>query len=277
MKQANTEINIDELTAELLKELGSMRKYRDVQIPEATLRDLVSSEINRYKNIQDIRQSVREKLHHIVAPYLGDPDYLQASAELSALQSSNVQGTRDFCLKMLGSHASTRERVPFLTAFYQQLWSVTGLPGSIIDLACGMHPFGLPWMGLEKETEYLAFDLHQPRTDLLNQFFRHGAYHNSQAVHQDILVQPPARKVQVALFFKEAHRFEQRQHGCNRTFWQALQVDWLLVSLPAENLTGSHSMRDRQQRLVETTLQGLDWPVTEIQIHQEIIYCIHKL
>ena len=272
MKPANTDPNIDMLTADLLKELGAIRKYRDVQLPEVTLRDLVSSEMNRYKNVRDVRQAVREKLHHIVAPYLGDPDYSQSAVELSTLKPSDLQGTQDFCLKMLGSHASTRERIPFLTAFYQQLWNVTGRPDSIVDLACGMHPFGLPWMGLNSETEYRAYDLHQPRTALINQFFQQSGYARSQAIHQDILVQPPVNEAQVALFFKEAHRFEQRQHGCNRAFWQALQVEWLLVSLPAENLTGTHSMRDRQQRLVETTLAGLDWPVTEIQIHQEIIY-----
>ena len=53
---------------------------------------------------------------------------------------------------------------------------------------------------------------------------------------------------------KEAHRFEQRQHGCNRAFWQALQVDTLVVSLPAVSLDGQRSLVERHQRLVSQTI-----------------------
>ena len=81
----------------------------------------------------------------------------------------------------------------------------------------------------------------------------------------------------MAFFFKEAHRFEQRQRGCNRPFWQAIRARWLLVSLPANSLTGRRDLAAHQRALVQRTLQGLDWPVSEIQIHDEMIFCIKKV
>ena len=59
-------------------------------------------------------------------------------------------------------------------------------------------------------------------------------------------------------------------------FWQALNVRWLVVSLPATNLTGRFDLADRQRKLVHETLTGLDWPVTELLVGNELIFCIGK-
>ncbi len=268
-------IDLDALSERLFQEIQHSRKYRSVDLPAETIRSLVAAESLRFTSAKEIAQSVREKLHHIVAPYLGDPDYAAAGAELSQLPAGFSAELEAFCLRLLGEHASTRERIPVLREVYQRLWAITGVPDSLLDLACGLHPFGLPWMGLPAGTRYYAYDLHQRRVDLLNQFFAHCGT-EGRAVYGDILVEPPQEPAKVAFFFKEAHRFEQRQRGCNRAFWQALPVEWLLVSLPAKNLTGTHSLRDRQQRLIDQTLTGLDWPVVELQIQQELFFCIHK-
>jgi 16S rRNA (guanine(1405)-N(7))-methyltransferase len=173
------------------------------------------------------------------------------------------------------SHASTRERIPQLETFYEQLWAVTGRPESILDLACALHPFGLPWMDLPVVTRYYAYDLHAPRVKLINRFLK-AMVHEALAKVQDILVNPPEVEADVALFFKEAHRFEQRQKGCNRPFFEALRVRWLLVSLPAADLSGHHSLVERQRNLMDSILAGLDWPVTELTIGNELVFCIRK-
>ncbi len=52
---------------------------------------------------------------------------------------------------------------------------------------------------------------------------------------------------------------------------------WLLVSLPASSLTGRHDLAEKQRKLVTTTLEGLDWPVHELLLHNELVFCIQKL
>lgn len=265
-----------QLLEDLAAQVRSSRKYRGIDIPTATLHDLLHQELERRPTQQAAMHAVREKLHNIVAPYLGDPDYPAARALIEdAFQSGQAAEIRAACLKMLSSHASTRERIPLLETFYPRLWQITGQPQVVLDLACGLHPFGLPWMGLDSQTRYFSYDLHRPRVDLLNHFFGLSGF-EPLAYHQDILVRPPEQSADVAFFFKEAHRFEQRRHGCNRAFWQALNVRWLLVSLPASNLTGRRSLVERQRSLVQTTLADLDWPVTEITYDNELVFCIQK-
>ena len=172
-------------------------------------------------------------------------------------------------------HASTKERLPILADFYQKIFAITGIPTSILDLACGLNPFALPFMNLPASISYRAFDLHQPRIDLINEFFTLLGY-PATAEKRDILVDPPQERADVAFFFKEAHRFEQRQHGCNRAFWESLNVNYLLVSLPTANLSGSHSMIDGQRILVERTIKDKPWSVQELVFDTEIVFCINK-
>lgn len=260
----------------LVRQIGGSRKYRELEIPHETLKDLLEQELGKGRSDSAAMQSVREKLHKIVAPYLGGPDYAAASEKLSsASQKGEIEALKPICREIMESHASTHERVPLLDQFYQRLWAVTGIPGSVLDLACGLHPFGLPWMGLPQTTRYYAYDLHAPRINLINHFFGLTGY-EAQGFVQDILVTPPTTLADVGIFFKEAHRFEQRKKGCNRPFFEALNVRWLLVSLPAVDLGGHHAMVDRQRKLMNSILSGTSWPVEEILIENELIFCILK-
>jgi 16S rRNA (guanine(1405)-N(7))-methyltransferase len=260
----------------LVNKILTSRKYRGLEIPVETVENLIAIANKGSSNLRDVEAIVRQKLHGITALYLGDPDYFDATRELEEFIAQDEPGNLErFCLKHLASHASTRERIPNQSQFYELLFSHTGKPDSILDLACGLNPLSIPWMELPWSTSYYAYDLNSPRVNFLNKFF--SALHRQPlAFKQDILVTPPQVKADVAFFFKEAHRFEERERGCNRKFWQALQVRHLLVSLPTENLNGNHSLLDQQRRLVAKTVNGLNWHVTELLFPKEIVLCIEK-
>ena len=159
--------------------------------------------------------------------------------------------------------------------FYRTIFEHIGKPRSILDVACAFNPFAFPWMGLPKSTAYHAYDLHTPRVKLINSFFKvYGIMPLAET--RDILLNPPAVQADTAFFFKEAHRFESRKKGCNRNFWISLPVKTIVVTLPAENLTGQHQMRDRQRNLVEKNIEGLGWNLEETEIGGEMIFFITK-
>ena len=264
--------SLDPLIADIL----ANRKYRDLGIPTATLRDLLDKEMPNHRSPKDAVKAVRKKLHNIVAGYLGDPDYASAAQSMAAaFQPGDPDQVKAACAALLSIHASTKERLALLADFYPRLFAVTGQPRVILDLACGLNPLCFPWMGLTATIQYHAYDLNAPRVDFINQYFALQGL-APLAVQQDILVSPPQQAADVAFFFKEAHRFEQRQHGCNRPFWQALNVRWLLVSLPPSSLTGRHSLIDGHRQLVYHTIRGLPWQVTELLFDNELVFCIDK-
>jgi 16S rRNA (guanine(1405)-N(7))-methyltransferase len=260
----------------LIDAILQSRKYRGLAIPSETVRDLLEQEMPRYRTQKEAVEVVRKKLHNIMAPYLGDPDYPAAAQQLDeAFASRDAAQIRQVCSSILEMHASSKERMPILDGFYERLFSLTGKPKTILDLACGLNPFALPWMDLPADIRYYAYDIHQPRLELINHFFYLEGLPKF-GIKQDILVDPPQVEAEVALFFKEAHRFDQRQHGCNRKLWCALRVRYLLVSLPTNSLSGRHNLVERQRQLVYGTLVGLPWQVTELMFESELVFCIDR-
>lgn len=266
----------DTFTSDLVARLTASRKYRNLNIPQQTIRDLVGKAMQFHVDPKEVEAVVRQKLHNLVAPYLGDPEYAELQDSLrdlpAELESAEI---KQFCLQVLNAHSSTRERITINEVFYRELFRVTGAPCTILDVACGLNPFALPWMHLQSDTRYLAYDLHQPRVDLISVFFAHVGQ-NASAIHQDILVDPPQVPVDVVFFFKEAHRFDQREHGCNRSFLRKLQAKYILLSLPTVSLTGHRSMLEQDRRLVRAACDGQGWQVSELLFDSEIVFCIRK-
>ena len=275
MSRKQIDIHIDELKI-LIDAILHSRKYRDLGIPEHTVRDLFEKEIEKRRTKKDALNNVRRKLHNIVALYLGNPDYAAATRALKeAFRSSDDESIKDACTLILNTHASTRERLPILSQFYNRIFELTGVPDTILDLACGLNPFSFPWMGLPNTVHYYAFDIHRPRVDLINYYFTLQGLEPLAQV-QDILVTPPDIKAEVAFFFKEALRFAKRQRGCNLPFWKSLRVRYLLVTIPTSSLSGRHNLVERQRHLISTILGNQPWQVTELEFESELVFCIDK-
>jgi len=239
----------------LLERVLNAHKYRESGLNPQTVLNLIDQEAPRQTSEKALYKAVRTKLHNIVAPYLGDPDYALLCERLDSLSDSSLESSElhAICLEALKAHASTAERIPQQEAIYQRLFAATGQPATIVDLACALHPLAFPWMGLPLSTAYHAYDIVQPRVGFINHFFETLGM-VPLAENRDILVSPPEIKADLGLFFKEAHRFEKRQPGCNREFWASLNVSTLAISLPTQNLAGTHSLLDLHRQLVETNL-----------------------
>jgi 16S rRNA (guanine(1405)-N(7))-methyltransferase len=261
---------------QIINRIQGSKKYRDIGIPEETLIDIINREAKYYPDYKSLEEVVRRKLHNIVAPYLENIDYAQELHDIeTAFDPSDESGIQSYCSYIMSQHASSKERLPHLAAFYQIIFSYIGVPGSILDLACGLNPFAIPFMSLPKTTHYHAYDIHKPRIDLINRFFSlYGM--QARAHHQDILVNPPEEKAEAAFFFKEAHRLEKRAPGSNRILWQALDVNFLIISLPITDLKHHHDLTMKHRKLVTETVAELNWRVTDFVIQDEIIFMIEK-
>lgn len=262
--------------AQIVTRILQSPKYRGKGIQPDTVRDLILKDAPNYNSSKELTKSVRRKLHNIVAPYLGEPDYKALTEKWLNIKGPSPDSplTRTLCLDILSQHASTKERIPTLESFYAQIFEITGTPDSILDLACGHHPIGFPFMHLPISTRYHAYDIIQPRINFINLFFESLGL-LPLAENRDILVSPPKIHADVGFFLKEAHRFEKRAPGSNRKFWEALNVDALVVSLPAHNLTGTHALVEQHRRLVDENLPP-SREIVNLQIGDEMLFILKK-
>jgi 16S rRNA (guanine(1405)-N(7))-methyltransferase len=262
-------------TEKLVKAVQSSRKYRELDLPEEMLRDLIAVNLPNSRSMAELKTNFRTALHNVIAPYLETIDY---DKEIQALQAENLslpETLEAYCLKIMAKHASTRERIPHLEQFFDTIQEVIGSPHSILDLACALDPLCLPWIKLSPSASFKAYDINGPRVRYL-QAFLSLAYPNYQAIQQDILLHPPKEKADCAFFFKEAHRLEKRQPGSTRILLDGINVSTVVLSLPAVDLKGHHSLEVFHRRLVEKALEGTTWQQEVHLVGNELLFFIHK-
>jgi 16S rRNA (guanine(1405)-N(7))-methyltransferase len=261
----------------LIERVKRSRKYRDLDLPDDMMLDLLKKEAVNASSTADLDDRFRTKLHNIIAPYLETIDYSFETKRLHKQPEllGDVAREKAWAEVLLSNHASSRERLPFLSELYATIWDEVGVPASILDLACALDPLGLPWMNLPEMTSYLAYDIHKPRVDFLNSYFA-IAHPNARAFQQDILVNPPENQAEVAFFFKEAHRMEKREPGVLPRFFESIPAALLVVSLPATDLKGHHSLDGYHSALIRTSIEGKPWQMTETQVGGELLFFIRK-
>ncbi len=258
----------------LVTAVKQSRKYGDTS--EETIRQLATEALQRHKKPKAALKSVRTQLHSIMAPYLGDPDYEAAKKQLTAVFATHdpVQ-IKATCRALLATHLSTRERLPLLDIFYREIFAVTGKPRSLLDIACGLNPLAFPWMDLPTSVRFYAYDIHEPRIDFLNHYFRLQGL-EPLAKLQDVALQFPQEQADVALFLKEMPRFARNYGDLGRPLLEALNVHWLVLSFPEISTHGGRNLTPRYREFMAQLSDGLPWQTTEILFEGELVFCIEK-
>ena len=258
----------------LAQKIGGMPKYRGVGVPMETIRSLVKQGFVSGAGMKAVEKTARMKLHNIVAPYLGDLDYRKAAAEFLAVKD-DAEELAAFCFGGLNRHASTEERGRDVVKMYKLLFAKLGETRSVCDLACGLHPLGLPFMGLKRGTVYRAYDLHRPRAEFLDIFIK-GLGYAGGGFHRDIYIDPPAEPVGAAFFFKEAHRLEKREPGATVRLIDGVPANKFVVSLPVSGMNGRRRLSGRYEDMLLSYADKNKYPVETMEFGNEVFYIIDK-
>ncbi len=265
--------NVEQEIEAIVASIKRSKKYRDVY--EGTIRELVRSEFGKHKR-KVLEKAVRKRLHRIVAPYVGDPNYERATVELETAFASGDSGTvRNACARILSSHTSTRERLQIVDRFYKDIFALTGTPGAILDIACALNPLTFPWMGLPNTLEYHAYDIHERRVEFVNTFFSLQGLPTLAKV-QDVAVDFPQERADVAFFLKELHRFEQNYEKRGLALLDALRARYLVVSFPTVSLHSGRSLTEHYRQSFPKLIAGRGWEIEEIEFETELVFCVDK-
>jgi 16S rRNA (guanine(1405)-N(7))-methyltransferase len=262
---------------DLVEKISKSRKYRNTGIPRKTIEDVLNQELARFAKEGDALKSARAILHNVMAPYLGDPDYEAEEKRLEAHCASEDKKDLDsFCREILMRHDSTRERMPYLEDFYKTINDIAQQPKVILDLACGLNPFALPFTGFPNNISFHAYDIHKPRVDLINSFFSCEGIAPLAEV-RDVLLDPPQIAADAAFLFKEAHRMEKRRKGSSRDLVHSLNAKVIFISLPNRSLDGQRDLHQRMDALFQQISTGLECETDCLEFPGEKLYWIKRI
>lgn len=260
--------------------------------------ELLVSDIKKKRELQGISESIiKEKLLSYLKqnPKLNlenkrSSDYKKVIKEVRATLRRQYglfreeKITEDFTniQKMLLSHSSTKERLPFYPELYKQIFQITGNPTSIIDLACGINPLSLEFMGPDK-LRYYAYDISEKEIALLNKYFswknKSNRAFNGLAQVLDISNVDSVKKVPKAdlcFLFKIVDILDQgKGHKKSEEVIKAVPTRFVVVSFATATMSGK-PMTAPRRRWMEWLCKRLGYSYEILEFSNEIFYVVRK-
>jgi len=264
---------MEDLRHAIVEGLKRSRKYQDLCDP--VLERIAAWAAARHAAPRQAIHAAKRKLHQVYGAYAARMNLARIAQLVGALSPADSDERRkQVCARILDAHASTRERQPFLDRLYPALRAALGVPRSILDLACGLHPFGLPWMDLPLETEYYALDISRGLVTLLNQFFVAAGRRPNAACH-DLLTDAPLRSADVALLFKLLPLLERQEPGTAAALLRRLPARAAVVSFPARSLSGGEKgMRAHYAAFMADLARELGLSPQTLEFETETFYLL---
>ncbi|PMQ02455.1 MAG: hypothetical protein CBR30_02095 [Dictyoglomus sp. NZ13-RE01] len=217
---------------DIIREILSSKKYKDIEIE--FLRNIYNIEKSKYNNEKLIIKSVKRKLHQVYGSFLNPKIFDRLKVYLEELTQDNLIDT---CKNILSLHTSTKERIDFYPYIYEQIFSNIPKPKSILDVACGLNPFSIPFMNIERKIHYFALDINSSLIELINNFLLKLGLQPKAKVY-DVMYHPIDIQVDLAFIFKFIPVLDKLRKDYMLEFIRNIPSYYIVVSFPLKSLTG---------------------------------------
>ena len=274
--------------ADIVQNIIRSKKYKSIY--EKTIEHNVRRCLDKYGKKQ-AEKKARNTLHQIWSAYYDHkPDfshlyesfandvteYYSHSSKCHSRENGNPEEfIKNRLKKLLSVQSSTNERIRILNDFYKQIFSVTGIPSSIIDHACGLNPLTYLWMNLPDNVKYQTFDIESNLILLLNSIFQFLGLKNMEARLGDVLVDE-FDYADVVFMLKFLPVLEQQEKGSSLQVMRKQKCRHLVVSFPVKSLSGNEKgMKSFYSDWFKKTIKAEGWKYEEILFDTELVFIVN--
>lgn len=265
-----------DLLDEVVRELRQSSKYAG--LCEPTLARIAQWSLVRHAKPRDAVKAAKRKLHQVFGAYLDPGAVAMAERRVDELgEAPDARALQQAARDILRHHASSRERLDGLEAFYDALWQSTGAPSHVLDVACGFSPFALPFMELPADCRYDAIDI-DIRLMAVADRFRALTGQPGRIRAGDALADPPIGAVDVVLALKTLPCLDQQETGASARLLGQLQARVIVVSYPVRSLGGrDKGMAATYRKSFLNLAKQLDRQVDELDVADELVFLLTQI
>jgi 16S rRNA (guanine(1405)-N(7))-methyltransferase len=150
------------------------------------------------------------------------------------------------------------------------------VPRVLLDLACGLNPLCVPWMGLQAAAVYHGYDIDAERVAFLQRVLPLAGLEAHMHL-QDVLCELPAEAGDVALLMKSSACLERQQAGATLALLDALRVRHVVVTFPVQSLGQREKrMAAHYEHTFRAQISGRPWTMTRLLFESELVFIVDK-
>lgn len=260
---------------ELIYTVQSSKKYS--QINSDLLARIAALEFPKYKDLKTAVKQTRSKIHRLTSAFQSETNnYAQLINDYRDIPKSDEEKRISFLKRLLRSHASTRERLPFVEDFFQVTLSKIAPVRSVLDMACGLNPLAIPFMPLSPGFSYWACDVVEPEIDFLKAWFKEEEI-EGKAFVCDLLGQIPDFNAQLCLVMKTLPILDQIDAGFSSRLLQSLNCEHILITYPTKSLSGrGKGMQQTYSEHFNKLTADQPFSIQRFDFPNEIAYLLSK-
>jgi len=265
---------------EVLRALQETRKYGRVHrgVMARVARRALANHGRR-----DAVKAAKRALHELAGAFLGADSCRRAERLVRAMADEDGEGRRRVCREVLRLHASSAERLPVMEELYERIRQAAadarGVPRSapvrVLDVACGLGPFALPWMGLSPGSSYRGVDADGRVVDLARTalpYLEVPELREPPEVEVADVLEPPAAAlggIDVVLMLKTLPTLERLEPDAGVDLVRRTAAPVVVISTATGSLGGRRHLR--HDELIERTLAASGRRAVRFQMAGEAV------
>lgn len=259
----------------LAGELKRSKKYG--RVAAGVLDRFAARALERYPTRRAALDAARRKLHQAFGAYLADGGFDRAAALLAGWPDGLAgEALAARCETVLRTHASTAERLAGARALYAAAFAGLPAPRRVADLACGLHPFAVPLMGLPADCRVEAVDVDEGLAALLGEFFAKAGI-TGEARCADVLAPGFRAAADVVLLMKAAPGLERQETGGVAALLGRLEAPVVIATFPVRSLGGrDKGMRAHYRSAWIPAFERLGFRVEEPEAPDELVLRLRR-
>lgn len=262
------------MVTELTRKISQSRKYKDLY--NKTIQRIVEDSL-RKGGVKQTEKLARRKLHQMWGAYWSTRPDFNKLLERFGQDIKQGKDLKQAATSILSLQSSTKERISILDSFYQKIFAITGMPSTIIDLACGLNPLTYFWMDLPKSAQYQGFDIDRGQVDFLNQVFQVSGIQKRVKISLGDVLIDEFEYADVVFMLKLLPLLEHQQKGISLELMKKQPCKNLVVSFPVRSLGGkSKGMIVHYERWFKNLIKDEKREIKKILLETELIFIIHK-
>ena len=277
---ADAERDPAEPAQELVRALQATRKYGRVH-SDLLARVARRSLANRGR--RDALKAAKRALHELAGAFLDAGSSRRAERLVRSMPDADTAARRRLCRAVLGLHASSAERLPVMKELYERIWQAAAdargvgcsAPVHVLDVACGLSPFALPWMGLAPGSRYRGVDADGRVVELARQalpYLEASSLREPPVVEVEDALEPPGAasgRFDVALMLKTLPTLERLAPGAGVDLVRRTAAPVVVISTATGSLGGRRHLR--HDELIERTLADSGRQATRFEVAGEAV------
>ncbi len=260
----------------LVEEVRANPKYKFITID--LVQQLCQETLDTGVTGKPAVKAVRNKLHQVGGAYFRKKmNITNVEGRIEALPVDlQSETTKQLCQQVMENHTSTAERLPIIDEFFQTCLASLAPVHSVIDLACGLNPFAIPWMPLAEHFTYTACDIYEDMLGLVGNFFHHMTI-QGVTMPCNLVNGVPKNNAQVAFLLKSIPCLEQITKHFGAHIMELIPAKHILISYPVHSLGGrKKGMLAFYRQHFYQLIQGKPWKVTEFIFQTELAFLVNK-